>query len=72
MNTIEFALREGDEYIPLIQLLKAASLVENGAEAQAAVEQGLVKHNGATELRKRAKCRQGDTIDFNDTQVRVN
>jgi ribosome-associated protein len=38
---IEFKL-EG-EFIPLIQLLKATSLVQSGGEAQTVVEDGLVK-----------------------------
>lgn len=59
-----FELREGDEFIPLIQLLKAANLVDSGAAAQAVVMEGLVKRNGEVELRKRAKCRPGDTIEF--------
>lgn len=63
-NMIEFALREGDEYIQLIQLLKASGCVETGAEAQEVVVEGLVRRNGETELRKRAKCVPGDKIEF--------
>ena len=71
MNTIHFTLREGDEFIPLIQLLKAASLVETGAEAQQAVVDGRVTLNGAKELRKRAKCRPGDRIGFAGNEIVV-
>lgn len=70
MNTT-FTLREGEDFIPLIQLLKAANLVESGAEAQAAVMQSLVLHNGETELRKRAKCRPGDTVTFRGTTITI-
>lgn len=69
--TTTFELREGEEYIPLIQLLKAANLVESGAAAQAAVEAGLVRHNGEVELRKRAKCRPGDRIEFQGTNLTI-
>jgi len=53
-----------DEYIHLIQLLKAVNAVENGGEAQAVVSEGLVQCNGETEFRKRYKVRKGDVIEF--------
>jgi len=59
---IKFKL-EG-EFIPLIALLKAASLVQSGGEAQSIVEEGLVKVNGTTEDRKRLKVRVGDKVEF--------
>lgn len=59
-----FTLRQGEEYIQLIQLLKAVGCVETGAEAQESVTRGLVKRNGQTELRKRAKLVPGDIIEF--------
>lgn len=71
MKNIDFELREGDEFIPLIQLLKAAGLVETGGEAQEAVMEGLVTLNGETELRKRAKCRKDDKIVFDGMMVTV-
>lgn len=51
------------EYIQLIQLLKAAGLVENGGEAQALVVANKVKVNGQLETRKRAKIRPGDKVE---------
>lgn len=59
---IKFKL-EG-EFIPLIALLKATSLVQSGGEAQAIVEEGLVKVNGIAESRKRLKVRIGDKVEF--------
>jgi len=59
---IKFKL-EG-EYIPLIALLKATSLVQSGGEAQSVVEEGLVKYNGTVDYRKRLKVRIGDKVDF--------
>jgi ribosome-associated protein len=59
---IKFKL-EG-EFIPLIALLKATSLVQSGGEAQTVVEEGLVKYNGAVDYRKRLKVRIGDKVDF--------
>jgi len=59
---INFELNE--EYIHLIQLLKAVRVVETGGEAQAVVSDGLVKCNGEIEYRKRYKVRKGDVIEF--------
>ena len=59
---IQFKL-EG-EFIPLIALLKATSLVQSGGEAQTVVEDGLVKYNGVVDYRKRLKVRVGDRVDF--------
>ena len=64
MQEIIFELREGDEFIPLIALLKATGLVDSGNMAQEVVTAGLVKRNGETELRKRAKIVSGDEIEF--------
>jgi len=66
---IEFKL-EG-EFIPMIQLLKAASLVQSGGEAQTVVEDGLVKYNGNVDYRKRLKVRVGDVVDFMGKQIKV-
>lgn len=66
---IEFRL-EG-EYIPLIQLLKAANLVQTGGEAQIVVSNGLVKYNGKTDYRKRLKVRTGDQVEFNNKVILI-
>jgi ribosome-associated protein len=60
------------EYIQLIQLLKAAGLVENGGEAQALVMANKVKVNGQLETRKRAKIRPGDKVEtpFGSVEVK--
>ncbi len=66
---IEFKLEM--EYIPLISLLKALGMVENGGEAQAAVVGGFVKCNGEIELRKRFKLRPGHTVEFNGQIIHI-
>lgn len=71
MQEIEFELREGDEFIPLIALLKAIGIVDSGSMAQEVVVAGLVKRNGEIELRKRAKIISGDVIEFEDYIIRV-
>lgn len=71
MQEIEFELREGDEFIPLIALLKAVGIVDSGSMAQEVVVEGLVRRNGETELRKRAKIISGDIIEFEDIRILV-
>lgn len=71
MQIIEFELREGDDFIPLIALLKAVGIVESGSMAQEAVTEGLVKRNGEVELRKRAKIKSGDSIEFEDCLIKI-
>jgi ribosome-associated protein len=66
---IEFKLTE--EYIPMIQLLKATNLVQTGGEAQIVVTEGEVKYNGTIDYRKRLKVRQGDIVEFRGTQILI-
>jgi ribosome-associated protein len=66
---IEFKVT-GD-YIPLIQLLKAANLVQTGGEAQIVVTEGEVKYNGQVDYRKRLKVKAGDIIEFRDQKIMV-
>ncbi|WP_158994260.1 RNA-binding S4 domain-containing protein [Mucilaginibacter sp. L196] len=66
---IEFKVT-GD-YIPLIQLLKAAGLVQTGGEAQIVVTEGEVKYNGQVDYRKRLKVKKGDVIEFRNNKIVV-
>ena len=59
------------EYIELIKLLKATGISENGAQAQALVLENLVKVNGQTETRKRAKIKRGDRVETPNGNVVV-
>lgn len=66
---IEFKVT-GD-YIPMIQLLKAAGLVPTGGEAQIVVEQGEVSYNGQVDYRKRLKVKPGDVVEFRGKQIKA-
>lgn len=68
---MEFELREEQEFITLIQLLKAVGVSYNGAEAQRMVVEGLVYLNGELESRKRAKIRRGDVVKVFDKEIIV-
>ena len=68
---MEFELREEQEFITLIQLLKAVGVSYNGAEAQRIVVEELVSLNGVLETRKRAKIRRGDVVKVFETEIKI-
>jgi ribosome-associated protein len=71
LNRIIFTLREGEDFIPLISLLKACDVVYSGAEAQEVVTTGMVLRNGEVETRKRAKITAGEVIVFENVEILV-
>lgn len=60
-----------DEYIELYKLIKAADLVDSGAEAKQIIEQEYVKRNGELETRKRAKIKAGEVITIGDVVIEI-
>jgi len=70
-NRIIFTLREGEDFIPLISLLKACDVVYSGSEAQEVVTAGMVFRNGEVETRKRAKITAGEIIVFENYEILV-
>ena len=62
------------EYIKLDQLLKYTGLAENGADAKAMVQEGIVMVNGEECLMRGKKIRTGDsvTVEFEDETVVIN
>lgn len=66
---MEFNLQ--DDYIELYKLLKAARLVATGGHGKLVIENGEVSLNGQNEFRKRAKIRDGDVVEYNDSQIVV-
>jgi ribosome-associated protein len=69
MNVLTFKI-EG-EHIELIQLLKAIGLAQTGGHAKMMVDDGLVKRNGESEIRKRAKLVRGEEINVLGTIIRL-
>lgn len=67
METFEI---QGDT-IQLNQLLKVLNWCESGAHANSLIEEGLVKVNGKTELRKRNKLEKGFVVEFNGNTVKL-
>lgn len=60
-----------DDFIKLGQALKAAGLAGTGVEAKFAVQDGLVKVNGETELRRGRKLYDGDTVEFEGKTIQI-
>ena len=69
--TTKFQLREKDEFIQLIQLLKATGIADSGAIAQEMVVYGEVKVSGEVDYRKRAKLRTGDFVEIMEDRIEI-
>lgn len=67
----EFKLREGEEFIKLGQLLKAAGLADTGVEAKYAVEEGKVEVNGEVCTMRGKKMHDGDVARFGGEEITV-
>lgn len=59
------------DYIELDKLLKATGLANSGGQARALIAAGEVKVDGQVELRKTAKMRAGQVVEFSGQQVTV-
>ena len=66
---IELKIR--DEFIKLGQAIKLANLVQDGVEAKYVIQDGLVKVNGETDLRRGKKLYEGDIFSFEGTDVKI-
>ena len=67
LDTVE--IREGT--IRLGQVLKLASLVEDGVEAAELIRNGLVKVNGEIEERRGRQLSAGDVVEVNGARVQL-
>ena len=66
---MEIKLR--DEFIKLGQLLKLADMVQDGVEAKYAIQDGLVKVNGAVEMQRGKKLYDGDKVEYDGETVTI-
>ena len=64
-----FGIKE--DYIQLNQLLKAMNWCNDGAEANFLIDEGKVKVNGITELRRRNKIVPGTIVEMEGKKVQV-
>ena len=60
-----------DDFIKLGQAMKLAGLVEEGAEAKFAIQDGEVTVNGETETRRGRKLYPGDGFSWKNTDVEI-
>ena len=60
-----------DDIIRLGQFLKLAGLIDSGADAKAAIADGLVSVNGTVEVRRGRQLKEGDTVTYGDRSARV-
>ncbi len=60
-----------EEYIKLGQALKAAGLVENGAEAKLVILDGCVSVNGNQEFQRGKKLVDGDIVEFDGNTIKI-
>ena len=65
------SLKLREEYIKLVQALKAAGLVGSGVEAKDVIADGLVKVNGETEYRRGRKLYGKDVVSFQGEEINI-
>ena len=66
-----YTIKLREEFIKLGQALKAAGVVENGAEAKDVIIEGLVKVNGEVDTRRGKKLYDGDIVTFDGEEIRI-
>lgn len=71
MQTLDFSLDPGREFVELNQLLKLIGLCDSGGAGKALVASGVVSVDGAVELRKTAKIRAGQRVALPGFDVSV-
>ncbi len=62
MQSRQFFLNDGDDYITLQQLLKACDIISSGGQVKQWLAENEVFVNGEPENRRGKKLRKGDTI----------
>ena len=60
-----------DEFIKLGQAIKAANLVESGAEAKDVIQEGYVKVNGVVCTQRGKKLVAGDIVSFEGNEIKI-
>ena len=69
MEKTEIKLRE--DFIKLGQALKAAGIAQSGVDAKFMIQNGEVKVNGETELRRGRKLYDQDEITCGDVLIKI-
>ena len=69
MKTVK--LRAEDDFIKLGQALKKAGMEDSGVDAKYDIQNGLVKVNRETDTRRGRKLVDGDVVEYNGEQVKI-
>ena len=67
----DFTLRQGEDFIRLGQLLKAARLVDEGSDAKYVIAQGKVLVNGEVCTMRGKKIHDGEEVEYNGEVIHV-
>lgn len=67
----KFTLRDGDEFIRLGQVLKAAGVAGSGVEAKDMIQAGEVSVNGLEETRRGRKLYSGDMVSVSGEEISI-
>ncbi len=59
------------EFITLMQLLKAATVVESGGMAKAVIQEGNVLVNNQVETQNRKKLYPGDVVEWEEFRIEI-
>ncbi len=68
---INFKIKEGEEFIKLGQVLKAAGLVSSGLDAKYVIQDELVLVNGEIETRRGKKLYKGDIVEYDNQKILI-
>lgn len=71
MQTLDFELDPGRDFVELNQLLKLAGLADSGGAGKQLVAAGAVSVDGQVELRKTCKIRASQIVSLGDVEIRV-
>ena len=64
-------LKLRDEFIKLVQAMKAAGIVSSGIDAKMLIQDGQVTVNGEVETRRGKKLYDGDVFEFEGEEFKV-
>ena len=64
-------IRQNEEFIKIGQALKAVGAVESSVEAKEVIQEGLVLVNGEIDTRKGRKLYEGDLVEFDGIQIKI-
>lgn len=64
-------IRQNEEFIKLGQALKAVGAVESGVEAKEVIQEGFVLVNGEIDTRRGRKLYEGDLVEFDGIQIKI-